>query len=91
MCAAGLDVLPVEPLNRDHPLIAAWTSREPRLEGRLQIAPHAAFYTPESLTDLRRLAMRSAVDFLAHGTLRSCVNLRQLQVAGYFLDERARY
>ena len=85
LCAAGLDVLPVEPLDRSHPLIAAWTRRDPSLEGRLILTPHAAFYSPESLRDIRRLAMQAVVDYLPHGRLRSCVNLGQLQAHGFFL------
>ncbi len=84
LCAAGLDVLPVEPLDRSHPLIAAWTRNEPWLEGRLVLTPHAAFYSPESLRDIRRLAMQAVVDYLPHGRLRSCVNLKQLQANGFF-------
>ena len=84
LCAAGLDVLPVEPLDRAHRLIAAWTAQEPWLEGRLILTPHAAFYTPESLADMRRLAMMAVIEFLAHGRLRSCVNLRELRRCGFF-------
>jgi lactate dehydrogenase-like 2-hydroxyacid dehydrogenase len=84
LTAAGLDVLPTEPLDRSHSLIAAWTAREPWLEGRLILSPHAAFYSPESLRDIRSLAMQAVVDYLPEGKLRSCVNLRQLQSNGYF-------
>lgn len=83
LCAAGLDVLPREPLDREHPLIAAWAAGEDWLEGRLLLTPHAAFYTPESLIDMRRLAMTAAVGFLTDGRLRSCVNLPQLAEHGF--------
>ena len=83
LCAAGLDVLPREPLDRAHPLIAAWSAQENWLEGRLILSPHAAFYTPESLIDMRRLSMMAAVTFLKHGRLRSCVNLPQLALNGF--------
>jgi lactate dehydrogenase-like 2-hydroxyacid dehydrogenase len=72
--AAGLDVLPKEPPDRAHPLIAAWARREPWLDGRLVITPHAAFYTPESLADMRRLSALAVAEFLRDGTLRACVN-----------------
>ena len=78
LCAAGLDVLPVEPLDRSHPLIAAWTRGEDWLEGRLILTPHAAFYTPESLADMRRLSVETTMDYLRHGRLRSCVNAAML-------------
>jgi len=78
VAAAGLDVLPAEPLDPSHPLLAAWLRRESWLEGRLVITPHAAFYTPESLVDMRRLSTRAAVEYLRDGTLRSCVNMPDL-------------
>ena len=83
LCAAALDVLPHEPLDRSHPLLAAWTAGEAWLEGRLILTPHAAFYTPESLADMRRLSMQAVVDRLQHGRLRSCVNLPELRRHGY--------
>ncbi len=89
LCAAALDVLPREPLDRSHPLIAAWARGEPWLEGRLLLTPHAAFYTPESLADLRRLSMLAIAGFLQSGKLRSCVNLRQLAEHGFFQAEWA--
>jgi len=83
LSAAALDVLPEEPLNRAHPLLAAWSAREPWLEGRLLITPHAAFFTPESLADMRRLSMLGVVQFLREGRLRSCVNGAQLRAHGF--------
>ncbi|WP_291295529.1 C-terminal binding protein [Elioraea sp.] len=80
--AAGLDVLPTEPPDRSHPLIAAWAKGEAWLEGRLIITPHAAFYTPESLADMRRLSAQAAADYLNDGTLRACVNLDALRRHG---------
>lgn len=71
---AALDVLPVEPIDYVHPLLKAYEANEPWLDGRLAITPHAAFYSPDSLADLRRISMQTAVDFLTRGTLRSCVN-----------------
>jgi lactate dehydrogenase-like 2-hydroxyacid dehydrogenase len=86
LCAAALDVLASEPLDRRHKLLAAWTAREPWLEGRLLITPHAAFYTPESLADMRRLSIRAVMSFLRDGVLRSCVNLRELDRYGFQFD-----
>lgn len=74
LAAAGLDVLPQEPPDPAHKLLAAWAAGETWLEGRLVITPHAAFYTPESLADMRRLSALSAADFLRDGSLRACVN-----------------
>ncbi len=84
--AAGLDVLPEEPPDLRHPLLAAWQAREPWLEGRLIVTPHAAFYTPESLADMRRLSMMAAAGFLHDGTLRGCVNGRELERNGFRLE-----
>jgi lactate dehydrogenase-like 2-hydroxyacid dehydrogenase len=89
LCAAALDVLPREPLDRTHPLLAAWSRGEDWLEGRLILTPHAAFYTPESLADMRRLSMLAIVGFLGEGRLRACVNLRQLAEHGHFRAEWA--
>ena len=72
--AAGLDVLPVEPPDGAHPLIRAWRAGEPWLAGRLIITPHAAFFTPESLFDMRRLSALAVHEFLTEGTVRSLVN-----------------
>jgi lactate dehydrogenase-like 2-hydroxyacid dehydrogenase len=86
LSGVALDVLPHEPLDRRHPLLTAWTAREPWLEGRLLITPHAAFYTPESLADMRRLSMRAVMSFVREGKLRSCVNLRELARHGFQFD-----
>jgi phosphoglycerate dehydrogenase-like enzyme len=72
--AAGLDVLPIEPPPRDHPLIAAWRAREPWVGDRLMITPHAAFYCDESFAEMRRKAAETARDYLEKSVLRNCVN-----------------
>src|SRR5271169_505027 len=54
IAAAGLDVLPVEPPVDPIPeILRAYREREPGLEGRLVITPHAAWFTPESEHDTR--------------------------------------
>ncbi|OQO00910.1 hypothetical protein B0A48_13599 [Cryoendolithus antarcticus] len=55
LAGAGLDVLPEEPIPEDdvHPLIRAYRSKEPWLEGRMVITCHTAFYSPESFVDIR--------------------------------------
>jgi lactate dehydrogenase-like 2-hydroxyacid dehydrogenase len=58
---AALDVLPVEPAEPDHPLIRAWAAREPWIAGRLLLSPHAAFYSPSSIVDLRRKSAETAM------------------------------
>ena len=71
---AALDVLPVEPIDYAHPLIQAFEASEDWLDGRLVITPHAAFYSPDSILDMRRIATENVVNFIRHGRLRSCVN-----------------
>jgi phosphoglycerate dehydrogenase-like enzyme len=72
--AAGLDVLPEEPANPAKPLIAAWQSGEAWLKHRLVVTPHSAFYTPQSLRDIRVLSARTAARYLRGGRLENCVN-----------------
>jgi D-3-phosphoglycerate dehydrogenase/C-terminal binding protein len=71
---AALDVLAEEPLDVAHPLIAAWRAREPWIEGRLALSPHAAFYSPASVIDLRLKAVECALTYLQEGRLTNCVN-----------------
>jgi C-terminal binding protein len=65
VAGAGLDVLPVEPPVDPVPeLLRLYRAREPWLEGRLVVTPHAAWLTPESETDTRRKSaetMRAAL------------------------------
>ena len=72
--AAGLDVLPEEPANAQRRLIAAWQQNEDWIRHRLLLAPHSAFYTPESFRDNRGFAARTAARFLRDGRLENCVN-----------------
>ena len=72
--AAGLDVLQREPAYRSHPLIAAWRSGEDWIAGRLALTPHAAFYSPASLVDMRVKSIHTIVRYLRTGDLANCVN-----------------
>ena len=71
---AGLDVLPREPAEPDHPLVRAWRQREAWVDGRLVLSPHAAFYSPAALEDLRRKTVEVATAYLSDGRLTNCVN-----------------
>jgi lactate dehydrogenase-like 2-hydroxyacid dehydrogenase len=77
--AVGLDVLPREPATTDDPLVAAWQANEPSLRGRILLTPHAAFYSPDSLVDLRRKAIETAYYYLRDGKLANCVNAEYLK------------
>jgi len=76
--AAGLDVLPDEPANPNHPLIAAWSRGEPWIRDRLVLTPHSAFCTPESVHDMRAKAGEVAAAYLRDGRLMNCVNAEHL-------------
>lgn len=83
VAGAGLDVVEREPAPPDHPLIKAWSAREPWLDGRLSISPHAAFYSPASIRDLRSKSIETVLNCLDGGPAANCVN-------GAFLRQRAR-
>ena len=76
---AGLDVLPNEPGDLDHPLLAAWRRREPWIADRLIVSPHAAFYSPASMRDLRLKSIEVVHAYLAEGRLTNCVNAEYLK------------
>ncbi len=54
----GLDVLPIEPPPRDHPLLN---------DPRVLLTPHAAFYSVESECELRRKAAQNLIDWRQRG------------------------
>jgi lactate dehydrogenase-like 2-hydroxyacid dehydrogenase len=72
--AAGLDVLPREPANTEDPLIGAWYGGEEWIRDRLILTPHHAFFTPQSLRDMRAFAARTVARYLRDGELENCVN-----------------
>ena len=76
--AAGLDVLPEEPAKMDRPLLQAWGANEEWIKHRLVVTPHSAFYTPESVRDIRAFAARTAARFLRDGRLENCVNQSEI-------------
>lgn len=79
LLAVGLDVLPIEPGAPEDPLVAAWQANEPWIRGRMLLNPHGAFYSPDSLVDLRRKAIETAYYYLRDGTLANCVNAEYLK------------
>ena len=79
--AVGLDVLPEEPADPEHPLIKAWAADEEWIDHRLLITPHSAFFTPESVYDMRYKGGEVAVTYLSSGRLNNCVNEQWLEQA----------
>lgn len=78
VAGAGIDVLPNEPQDMDHPLFAAWRRREEWIAERLIVTPHAAFYSPAAMQDLRLKAVEVVHALLVEGRLTNCVNRRHL-------------
>jgi len=76
---AALDVLPVEPADTAHPLVKAYMNNEEWLKGRFMITPHAAFYSPPGLHDLRSKAVETVAQRLQDGSTRNCQNLNFLE------------
>jgi D-3-phosphoglycerate dehydrogenase len=74
IAAAALDVLPDEPPDPTHPLLTAYAGGADWLRGRLLITPHAAWYSPDSQADARRLAVETLVAYLRDGRLQNSVN-----------------
>ncbi|NKC30087.1 C-terminal binding protein [Falsiroseomonas selenitidurans] len=74
LAGAGLDVFEAEPLDRAHPLLAAWAAGAEWLDDRLTLTPHAAFFSSASIRDIRRLSMQYMMDYLRHGARPTCVN-----------------
>ena len=75
---AALDVLPIEPADKSHPLLKAYMNDEEWLRGRLMVTPHAAFYSPPGLHDLRSKAVATVAQRLRDGSARNCQNLEFL-------------
>jgi phosphoglycerate dehydrogenase-like enzyme len=68
IAAAGLDVLPVEPPAEPPALLRAYRARESWLEGRLVVTPHSAFYSQQSVADIRTKSAETMRAALLTGT-----------------------
>ena len=69
----GTDVWPEEPPAR-HPLVTAWKQGEGWLGDRLILTPHAAFYSEESVRDMRASAASIVKTVLEGGRPYNVVN-----------------
>ena len=75
IAGAGIDVLPIEPPEKDDALAISYRNRaDPIVGERLIVTPHAAWSSPESVSDARRLAVETAMLYLREGKLRNLVN-----------------
>ncbi len=61
---AGLDVLPFEPPDENHPLIKSWKQDDEWIKGRIIITPHSAFYNEDSYKEMREKAAREVLRVL---------------------------
>ena len=76
--AIGLDVLPTEPADNNHPLIKAWLN-EKWAEGRIVLTPHSAFYSPTGLVFLREKALKTCIDHIEGVNTVNCINTKFLK------------
>ncbi|MFO1352738.1 MAG: C-terminal binding protein [Gammaproteobacteria bacterium] len=81
IAGAGIDVFPEEPADLKRPFWQAVREQPAWLRERILLSPHAAWYSPESQHDARRLAVETLVLYLRSGELRNCVNREYLRAA----------
>ena len=75
IAGAGIDVLPVEPPREGDEITTAYRDHSDPIVGhRLIVTPHAAWSSPESVADARRLAVETAMLYLREGRLRNLIN-----------------
>lgn len=74
----GLDVFPREPAEPSHPFWQAVREQPAGFRERVIVSPHAAWYSPESQQDARRLSTETVLAYLLRGELRNCVNDKYL-------------
>lgn len=74
LAGAAIDVLPDEPPAEDNPLVAAWRDPAHPAFERVIINPHAAFYSEEGLTDMRRKGAEACRRALTGQMLRNIIN-----------------
>jgi len=74
LAGAALDVLPEEPPAENDPLIAAWRDPNHPAHHHLIVNSHAAFYSEEGFTDMRRKAAEACRRAIEGEPLRNVVN-----------------
>jgi lactate dehydrogenase-like 2-hydroxyacid dehydrogenase len=79
IAGAGIDVLPEEPPQANHPLLQAVQQGAPWTIGRVVVTPHAAWYSTDSYIDMRRKAAKTILEVLEGKPPRNCVNRQFLK------------
>lgn len=74
LAAAGVDVLAQEPPVDADRLLTAWANKEPWIDERLIVTPHAAFYSAAGYEDMRTFSAQILKAWLLDGELRNNVN-----------------
>ena len=68
-------MLSEEPPREDDIVAIAYRSRaDPMVGDRLIVTPHAAWFSPESANDARRLSVETAMLYLREGKLRNLID-----------------
>ena len=81
LAGAGIDVFEWEKLQEDDPLVVAWRDQDHPAHHRVVITPHSAFYSEESLIDLRTKAAETCRKALLGQPLRNVVYGVSVQTA----------
>ncbi len=68
----GLDVFDEEPPSLKDPLIKLWTKKQN--QGKIILSPHSAFYSYDSVIELRSKASKTLKNFITKKILSNCVN-----------------
>lgn len=74
LAGAGIDVLPQEPPDEDHPLLVAWRDPNHLAHQRVVLNAHNAFYSEEGLRDMRVKGAEACRRLLLGQPLRNIVN-----------------
>jgi phosphoglycerate dehydrogenase-like enzyme len=75
LAGAGIDVMPVEPPEAEHPLISLWKRKEGDRPPNLVITPHIAFYSVMGITEIHEKATAEIARVLGGDKPRNPVNV----------------